>query len=75
MNTFPKLSILTQVHRYNISKLDSQGHRTINARGSQNYEGMVDPGYEKLKQTLRENKAARSWYGLLAGRIGYKRNT
>ncbi|GJY59135.1 RNA-directed DNA polymerase, eukaryota [Tanacetum coccineum] len=32
---------------------------TINARGSQNNEGMVDPSHQKLKQTLWENKEQR----------------
>nr|GEX87000.1 hypothetical protein [Tanacetum cinerariifolium] len=33
-----------------------QEQRTINARGSQNYEGMVDPSHQKLKQMPGENK-------------------
>ncbi|GKB71617.1 hypothetical protein Tco_0933029 [Tanacetum coccineum] len=32
--------------------------RTINAKGSQNYEGMVDPSHQKLKQMPGENKAS-----------------
>ncbi|GJU85274.1 retrovirus-related pol polyprotein from transposon TNT 1-94 [Tanacetum coccineum] len=36
--------------------MSAREQRTINAMGSQNYEGMVDPSHQKLKQMPGENK-------------------
>nr|GEV50703.1 reverse transcriptase domain-containing protein [Tanacetum cinerariifolium] len=45
------------LYEYNCHPMLEWGNKkTINARGSQNSERMVDPGYEKLKQTPAENK-------------------
>ncbi|GJY87934.1 hypothetical protein Tco_0502562, partial [Tanacetum coccineum] len=47
---------------------------TINARGSQNNEGMVDPSHQKLKQTLWENKAGESSVKYLVRGGGQRRS-
>nr|GEU35568.1 ABC transporter G family member 31 [Tanacetum cinerariifolium] len=48
--------MLDEMLKWKSTFLVEEEQRTINARGSQNYEGMVDPSYEKLKQTPGENK-------------------